>query len=52
MRPGNARKGFTLIEPRVVAVIAARAGRVLPRFLPASDDAKGNIAHGDKSWEN
>ena len=42
------RSGFTLIELMVVVVIiAALAGMVLPRVLPASTEAKANIAKGD-----
>jgi len=40
--------GFTLIELMVVVIIiAALAGMVLPRVLPASDEAKANISRGD-----
>ena len=41
-------KGFTLIELMVVVVIiAALAGMVLPRLLPASDEAKKKISQAD-----
>ena len=40
--------GFTLIELMVVVIIiAALAGMVLPRVLPASEEAKKKIAMGD-----
>ncbi len=40
--------GFTLIELMVVVIIiAALAGMVLPRVIPASDEAKKNISQGD-----
>ena len=40
-------QGFTLIEIMVVVIIfAALAGMVLPRLLPASDEAKRNMSRG------
>lgn len=46
--PVARRGGFTLIELMVVVIIiAALAGMVVPRIIPASDDAKSNIARGD-----
>ncbi|NQU39277.1 MAG: type II secretion system major pseudopilin GspG [Lentisphaerae bacterium] len=48
MRHNTNRAGFTLIELMVVVIIiAALAGMVLPRVLPASNDAKAKIAVGD-----
>ena len=44
----RSRAGFTLIELMVVVIIiAALAGMVLPRVIPASDKAKRDIAQGD-----
>lgn len=44
----RAESGFTLIELMVVVIIiAALAGMVLPKVLPASDAAKSKIARGD-----
>jgi len=48
MRTRRSTAGFTLIELMVVVIIiAALAGMVLPRVLPASDEARSNIARGD-----
>ncbi|MDA1045187.1 MAG: type II secretion system major pseudopilin GspG [Verrucomicrobia bacterium] len=48
MKTTQPRSGFTLIELMVVVVIiAALAGMVLPRVLPASTEAKVNISKGD-----
>ena len=48
MKNKKNRQGFTLIELMVVVIIiAALAGMVLPRLLPASDEAKRNISKGD-----
>jgi general secretion pathway protein G len=48
MKRNDRSGGFTLIELMVVVVIiAALAGMVLPRLLPASDEAKRNISRGD-----
>ncbi|MFC1452764.1 type II secretion system major pseudopilin GspG [Verrucomicrobiota bacterium] len=48
MNTSRSRSGFTLIELMVVVIIiAALAGMVLPRVLPASESAKRNIAKAD-----
>jgi len=48
MNRNRTKAGFTLIELMVVVIIiAALAGMVLPRLLPASDEAKRNISKGD-----
>jgi general secretion pathway protein G len=48
MKTSRPTSGFTLIEIMVVVIIiAALAGMVLPRVLPASDDAKRKIAKAD-----
>lgn len=48
MKTHRHANGFTLIELMVVVIIiAALAGMVLPRVLPASDEAKAKIASGD-----
>lgn len=48
MNMSHKRVGFTLIELMVVVIIiAALAGMVLPRVLPASAEAKAKIAEGD-----
>ena len=49
MNTRRSKAGFTLIEIMVVVIIiAALATMVLPRVLPASDEAKRNISKGDK----
>ncbi len=48
MKLNRRNAGFTLIELMVVVIIiAALAGMVLPRFLPATNAAKRNIARAD-----
>jgi len=48
MMKGRSEGGFTLIELMVVVIIiAALAGMVLPRVLPAADEAKSHIAQGE-----
>ena len=48
MKNSTRLQGFTLIELMVVVVIiAALAGMVLPRVLPASTQAKIGISKGD-----
>ncbi|MDA0991868.1 MAG: type II secretion system protein GspG [Verrucomicrobia bacterium] len=48
MKMADAKAGFTLIELMVVVIIiAALASMVLPRVIPASDQAKAKIARGD-----
>jgi len=47
MKAKSGRSGFTLIELMVVVIIiAALAGMVLPKVIPASDDAKRKVALG------
>lgn len=44
----RSNNGFTLIEIMVVVIIvAALAGMILPKFLPATDAAKSKIAKAD-----
>ncbi|OVE76583.1 type II secretion system protein GspG [bacterium E08(2017)] len=48
MSRSSSNSGFTLIELMVVVIIiAALAGMVLPKVLPATDSAKSKIARGD-----
>lgn len=48
MKADRSRSGFTLIELMVVVIIiAALAGMVLPKVLPATQEAKRNISKGD-----
>jgi general secretion pathway protein G len=48
MRNKHSTGGFTLIELMIVVIIiAALAGMVLPKLLPATDAAKRNIAKMD-----
>lgn len=47
MKSPDRKNAFTLIELMVVVIIiAALAGMVLPKILPASDEAKRKIAEG------